>query len=127
MRDVRQREAGFGDRAQCGGETQAGDGRPPVKLPQFQAVNTVLSIQKAAMAGTCHAIKFAKHAHRYFAEVASRLKRRFERRRLGYAGRAAAVDATSAGANCARYSAGVNAVWRLNSRVKWAWSANPQA
>jgi hypothetical protein len=48
------------------------------KLPQFQAVNTVLSNLKTAMAGTYHAVKFAKYAHRYLAEVQYRFNRRFD-------------------------------------------------
>jgi ISXO2 transposase-like protein/transposase-like zinc ribbon protein len=41
-----------------------GGGKVSVKLPQFQAVNTVLSNLKTAMTGTYHAIDFAKYAHR---------------------------------------------------------------
>jgi transposase-like protein len=52
--------------------------RVSAKLPQFQAVNTVLSNLKTAMAGTYHAVKFAKYAHRYLAEVQYRFNRRFD-------------------------------------------------
>ena len=55
-----------------------GGGKASVKLPHFQAVNTVLSNLKTAMAGTYHAIKFAKYAHRYLAEVQYRFNRRFD-------------------------------------------------
>ena len=55
-----------------------GGGRASVKLPQFQAVNTVLSNLKTALAGTYHAVKFAKYAHRYLAEVQYRFNRRFD-------------------------------------------------
>jgi ribosomal protein L37AE/L43A len=55
-----------------------GGGKASVKLPQFQAVNTVLSNLKTAMAGTYHAVKFAKYAHRYLAEVQYRFNRRFD-------------------------------------------------
>lgn len=55
-----------------------GGGKAGVKLPQFQAVNTVLSNLKTAMAGTYHAIDFTKYAHRYLAEVQYRFNRRFD-------------------------------------------------
>lgn len=55
-----------------------GGGKASVKLPQLQAVNTVLSNLKTAMAGTYHAIDFAKYAHRYLAEVQYRFNRRFD-------------------------------------------------
>jgi ISXO2-like transposase domain len=58
--------------------TVTGHSRASVKLPQFQAVNTVLSNLKTAMAGTYHAVKFAKYAHRYLAEVQYRFNRRFD-------------------------------------------------
>lgn len=59
-----------------------GGGRSSVKLPQFQAVNTVLSNLKTAMAGTYHAVKFDKYAHRYLAEVQYRFNRRFDLRSI---------------------------------------------
>ena len=55
-----------------------GSGKASVKLPQFQAVNTVLSNLKTAMAGTYHAVKIVKYAHRYLAEVQYRFNRRFD-------------------------------------------------
>jgi ISXO2-like transposase domain/Transposase zinc-ribbon domain len=55
-----------------------GGGKASTKLAQFQAVNTVLSNLKTAMAGTYHAVKFAKYAHRYLAEVQYRFNRRFD-------------------------------------------------
>jgi transposase-like protein len=59
-----------------------GGGKSSVKLPQFQAVNTVLSNLKTAMAGTYHAVKFGKYAHRYLAEVQYRFNRRFDLRSI---------------------------------------------
>jgi transposase-like protein len=59
-----------------------GGGKASVKLPQFQAVNTVLSNLKTAMTGTYHAIKFEKYAHRYLAEVQYRFNRRFDLRSI---------------------------------------------
>ena len=59
-----------------------GGGKASVKLPQFQAVNTVLSNLKTAMAGTYHAVKFEKYAHRYLAEVQYRFNRRFDLRSI---------------------------------------------
>jgi transposase-like protein len=59
-----------------------GGGKASVKLPQFQAVNTVLSNLKTAMTGTYHAIKFEKYAHRYLAEMQYRFNRRFDLRSI---------------------------------------------
>ena len=59
-----------------------GGGKASAKLPQFQAVNTVLSNLKTALAGTYHAAKFAKYAHRYLAEVQYRFNRRFDLRAI---------------------------------------------
>lgn len=59
-----------------------GGGKASVKLPQFHAVNTVLSNLTTAMAGTYHAIKFAQYAHRYLAEVQYRFNRRFDLRSI---------------------------------------------
>jgi transposase-like protein len=55
-----------------------GGGKASVKLPQFQAINTVLSNLKTAIAGTYHALKFEKYAHRYLAEMQYRFNRRFD-------------------------------------------------
>ncbi|HEX6706066.1 MAG TPA: IS1595 family transposase [Albitalea sp.] len=55
-----------------------GGGKASVKLPQFKAVNTVLSNLKTAMTGTYHAVKFEKYAQRYLAEVQYRFNRRFD-------------------------------------------------
>ena len=55
-----------------------GGGKASAKLPHFKAVNTVLSNLKTALAGTYHAVKFAKYAHRYLAEVQYRFNRRFD-------------------------------------------------
>ena len=57
--------------------TVTGGGAASVKLPQFRAVNTVLSNLKTALGGTYHAFDFAKYAHRYLAEVQYRFNRRF--------------------------------------------------
>ena len=59
-----------------------GGGAASAKLPQFRAVNTVLSNLKTALAGTYHAVKFAKYAHRYLAEFQYRFNRRFDLRRI---------------------------------------------
>lgn len=55
-----------------------GGGRASVALPQFTAVNTLLSNLKTAISGTYHAFKFAKYAHRYLAELQFRFNRRFD-------------------------------------------------
>jgi hypothetical protein len=52
------------------------------KLPQFRAVNTVLSNLKTGLSGTFHAFKFAKYAHRYLAEFQYRFNRRFDLRSI---------------------------------------------
>jgi ribosomal protein L37AE/L43A len=57
--------------------TVTGGGRAGVKLPQFKAVNTVLSNLKTSLSGTHHAFGFAKYAHRYLAEIQYRFNRRF--------------------------------------------------
>jgi hypothetical protein len=57
-----------------------GGGKASVKLPQFRAVNTVLSNLKTAMTGTYHAVKFGKYAHRYLGEVQYRFNRRYDLR-----------------------------------------------
>ncbi|MGH8866146.1 MAG: IS1595 family transposase [Burkholderiales bacterium] len=54
-----------------------GGGKGSAKLPQFKAVNTLLSNLKTALSGTYHAFDFAKYAHRYLAEVQYRFNRRF--------------------------------------------------
>jgi ribosomal protein L37AE/L43A len=57
--------------------TVTGGGKASAKLPQFRAVNTVLGNLKNAIAGTYHAIDFAKYAHRYLAAAQYRFNRRF--------------------------------------------------
>lgn len=57
--------------------TVTGGGSASVKLPQFKAVNTVLSNLKTSLSGTYHAFGFAKYAHRYLADVQYRFNRRF--------------------------------------------------
>ena len=59
-----------------------GGGKASVKLPQFRAVNTVLSNLKTALTGTYHAIKFAKYTPRFLAEVQYRFNRRFDLRSI---------------------------------------------
>jgi hypothetical protein len=54
-----------------------GGGRASVQLPQFKAINTLLSNLKTAISGTYHAFGFAKYAHRYLAEFQYRFNRRF--------------------------------------------------
>ena len=53
-------------------------GKAAVQLPQFRAVNTLLGNLKTAIAGTYHAFRFAKYAHRYLAEFQYRFNRRFD-------------------------------------------------
>jgi ribosomal protein L37AE/L43A len=55
-----------------------GGGKASAKLPQFKAVNTVLSNLKTALGGTYHAFDFAKYAHRYLAQAQYRFNRRFD-------------------------------------------------
>ncbi|MBP6251626.1 MAG: IS1595 family transposase [Rubrivivax sp.] len=62
--------------------TVTGGGRQAAKLQQFRAVNTVLSNLKTGRAGTYHAFKFAKYAHRYLAEFQYRFNRRFNLRSI---------------------------------------------
>ena len=59
-----------------------GGGKAASKLPQFKAVNTVLSNLKTGLTGTYHAFKFAKYAHRYLAEFQYRFNRRFDLRSI---------------------------------------------
>jgi ribosomal protein L37AE/L43A len=59
-----------------------GGGKTSVKLPQFNAVNTLLGNLKSAINGTYHAFDFAKYAHRYLAEFQYRFNRRFDLRSL---------------------------------------------
>lgn len=54
-----------------------GGGKASAKLPQFRAVNTVLSNLKTGLAGTYHAFDFIKYAHRYLGEFQYRFNRRF--------------------------------------------------
>jgi hypothetical protein len=62
--------------------TVTGGGKASVKLPQFNAVNTLLGNLKTALTGTYHAVKFAKYAHRYLAEVQYRFDRRYDLRSI---------------------------------------------
>ena len=72
--------------------TITGGGRAGVEVKHHWAVNTVLGNLKTAMTGTYHAIKFAKYAHRYLAEVQYRFNRRYDLRAiLPRLGRAAAA------------------------------------
>ena len=59
-----------------------GGGKDSVKLPQFRAVNTVLSNLKTALCGTYHAFDFVKYAPRYLAEAQYRFNRRFDLRSI---------------------------------------------
>lgn len=52
------------------------------KLPQFNAVNTVLGNLKTSFTGTFHAFDFAKYAHRYLGDFQFRFNRRFDLRRI---------------------------------------------
>jgi hypothetical protein len=55
-----------------------GGGKASAELPEFKAVNTVLSNLKTALSGTYHAFKFTKYAHRYLAEFQYRFNRRYD-------------------------------------------------
>jgi hypothetical protein len=55
-----------------------GGGKASSALPQFKAVNTLLSNLKTALQGTYHAFDFTKYAHRYLAEAQYRFNRRFD-------------------------------------------------
>lgn len=55
-----------------------GSGAAGVKLPQFNAVNTVLGNLKTALGGTYHSFDFAKYASRYLAEAQYRFNRCFD-------------------------------------------------
>jgi hypothetical protein len=58
--------------------TITGGGASSVKLPQFSAVNTLLSNLKTSFSGTYHAFDFSKYADRYPAEFKYRFNRRFD-------------------------------------------------
>ena len=58
--------------------TVTGGGSASVKLPQFKAINTLLSNLKTSLSGTLHAFRFAKYAHRYLADIQYRFNRRFD-------------------------------------------------
>lgn len=60
--------------------TVTGGGPRSVELESHRAVNAVLGNLKTAMSGTYHAIKFARYAHRYLAEVQYRFNRRYDLR-----------------------------------------------
>ena len=62
--------------------TVTGGGSASVKLPQFLAVNTLLSNLKTGFTGTFHAFDFAKYAHRYLGELQYRFNRRFDLKRI---------------------------------------------
>ncbi|HSM22573.1 MAG TPA: transposase, partial [Rubrivivax sp.] len=62
--------------------TVTGGGRGSVEVEEHWAVNTILGNLKTAMTGTYHAIKFAKYAHRYLAEVQYRFNRRYDLRAI---------------------------------------------
>jgi len=53
-----------------------GGGRASAQDPRFQGVNIYLGNLKSALNGTFRSFKFAKYAHRYFAEFQFRINRR---------------------------------------------------
>jgi transposase-like protein len=55
-----------------------GGGKASVALDKFRCVNTLIGNVKTAMTGTYHAIRFAKYAYRYLAEVQFRFNRRYD-------------------------------------------------
>ncbi len=62
--------------------TVTSGGRGSVEVEEHWAINTVLGNLKTAMTGPYHAIKFAKYAHRYLAEVQYRFDRRCDLRAI---------------------------------------------
>jgi hypothetical protein len=60
----------------------SGGGKATAKLALFRAVNMVLSNLKTGLAGTYHAFKFVKYAHRYLAEFQYRFNRWFDLRSI---------------------------------------------
>jgi len=62
--------------------TVTGGGSAAAKLPQFNAVNTMLGNLKTSFTGTFHAFDFAKYAHRYLGDFQFRFNRRFDLRRI---------------------------------------------
>ena len=61
-----------------------GGGKASVLNGKFVAVNTLIGNVKTALTGTYHAIKFAKYAYRYLAEVQFRFNRRYNLRAILY-------------------------------------------
>ena len=59
-----------------------GGGKASVLNDKFKAVNTLIGNAKTALTGTYHAIKFAKYAYRYLAEVQFRFNRRYDLRAI---------------------------------------------
>jgi transposase-like protein len=59
-----------------------GGGKASVLNEKFRAVNTLISKVKTALTGTYHAIKFAKYAYRYLADVQFRFNRRYDLRAI---------------------------------------------
>jgi ribosomal protein L37AE/L43A len=57
-----------------------GGGKASVRNDKFRAVNTLIGNLKTALSGTYHAVKFAKYACRYLAEVQFRFNRRYDLR-----------------------------------------------
>ncbi len=57
-------------------------GSGSVEVEEHWDVNTILGNLKTAMAGTYHAVKFAKYAHRTLAEVQYRFNRRHDLRAI---------------------------------------------
>lgn len=59
-----------------------GGGKASVLNEKFNAVNTIIGNVKTALTGTYHAVKFAKYAYRYLAEVQFRFNRRYDLRAI---------------------------------------------
>lgn len=59
-----------------------GGGKAGVLNDKFVAVNTIIGNIKTALTGTYHAVKFAKYAYRYLAEVQFRFNRRYNMRAM---------------------------------------------
>lgn len=59
-----------------------GGGKASVLNEKFRSVNTLIGNIKTALAGTYHAVNFAKYGYRYLAEVQFRFNRRYSMRTM---------------------------------------------
>ena len=59
-----------------------GGGKASVLNEKFKSVNTRIGNVKTALTGAYHAVKFAKYAYRYLADVQFRFNRRYDLRAI---------------------------------------------